>query len=165
MSLPANPANKPDTNTDATKRRRIPMSVPQRRLETPEIPGYHLYWFVDRNVERALQAGYEMVKKQELSLNQHGVATDKSISGSADLGSNIKLVAGTSETGGAEYLNLMKIPLAWWQEDQKVLEERNAQVLSAVFKDEQVGGSRSAADQGTSYVKKALFQRPKRVAR
>ena len=162
MSTAQNPANKPEAVPKA--RTRIPMSVPQRRLETPDLPGFHLHWFIDRNIERAQQAGYEFVKRDELSLNQLGVATDRSVSGNADLGSMVRLVGGAAEQGGVEHLTLMKIPLDWWLEDQQKLETRNASIMQAIFKDEKVIGSdrQSAEDRATSYVKTALFQRPTR---
>ena len=161
-SKTVNPAN-----AAAPVRKRVPMSVPQRKLETPEIPGHHLHWFVDRNIPRALQAGYEFVTDREVPINQFGVATDKSISGNADLGSQIRIVGGTAENGGVEYLTLMKLREEWWTEDRKDLEKRNASVLSAIFKDEQVIGSDkvSAEDRGQSYVKQALFNRPTRKAK
>ena len=162
MEIKANPANKPEQEKAA--RKRIPMSTPNRRLEAPEIPGYHLYWFVDKNVPRAIQAGYEFVEDREVSINQRGVGTDNTVSGNADLGSHIKVIAGTAEGGGVEHLTLMKIKEEYWLEDRKEIDERNAGVMSAIFRDEQIPGSdkSSASDRGTSYVKTALFQRPTR---
>lgn len=149
---------------DDLARKRIPLSIPQRKLEVAPIPGFHLYWFRDDNVERALQAGYEFVDDKEVSLNQHGVATRKEISGNADLGSHVRVIAGTAANGSAEHLTLMKIREEWWKEDQKVLEERNASVLAAIFQDEQIMGSEqlSPEDRATRYVKTALFNRPTR---
>jgi hypothetical protein len=58
----------------------------------------------------------------------------------------------------------MQIKEEWWTEDQKVLENRNASVMSAIFKNEQIAGSEKVPpeDQGTRYVKTALFNRPTR---
>ncbi|MDX2059929.1 MAG: hypothetical protein SFV24_19120 [Gemmatimonadales bacterium] len=141
------------------------MSVPRRKLEVPELPGYHLHWFTGKNVLRAQEAGYEHVRSGELPVNQFNPATDVNVSGSTDLGSNIRLVAGgVGEDGAAEYLHLMKIRLEWWQEDQKMLEDRNASILQAIFRDEKVLGSEQdeAADRDKRYVKKALLNRPPR---
>ena len=160
MDKSTNPANAPAK----TERKRIPMSVPQRKLETTEIPGYHLYWFRDENVPRAVQAGYEFVQDNEIQLNQLGVGSSKDISGNSDMGSRVRVISGTSADGSAEHLTLMKIRQEWWDEDRKAIEERNASVMSAIFRDEQILGSEkvSPEEQGARYVKTALLQRPVR---
>lgn len=157
-----NPANSPKQT--APDRKRIPMSVPSRKLEVPDMPGYHLYWFLETNVPRAIQGGYEFVQSSETVLNQAGVATDRSISGNADLGGQVRVVGGVSEQGGAEHLVLMKLRNEYYDVDRKAIEERNASVMSAIFKEEQILGSEGvqANDKGASYVKTALFNRPVR---
>jgi hypothetical protein len=161
----ANPANQIGSDR-VTSRTRIPMSVPQRKLDAPDIPGQHLYWFLERNVPRALQAGYEFVKDKEVSLNQLGVATSRDISGNADMGTNVKVIAGRDEAGAVEYHVLMKIRLEWWKEDQAALENRNASIMSAIFTKEKIMGSEnlSEEDKQTRYVSTALFNRPTRKA-
>jgi hypothetical protein len=140
------------------------MSVPQRRLEVSDIPGYHLHWFRDSNIARAIQAGYEFVEDKEVELNQGGVATSKDISGNADLGSRVRVVSGLAADGSTEYLTLMKLREEFWVEDRKQIDARNADIMSAIFRDEQILGSEkvSPEDQGTRYVKTALFNRPAR---
>jgi hypothetical protein len=166
MTTTASPASK--TAAEASKetpaRKRIPLSIPTRKMEVDEIPGFHLYWFLESNVPRALQGGYEFVDSDEVPLHQRGVATDSTISGNADLGSHIKLVAGIGDGGRAEYQILMKIREEWYLEDQKVIEARNAAILAAIFRKEYIAGSDkvSSEDQGLRYVKTALFQRPTR---
>lgn len=157
---PINPANA----VTPQRRARIPMSVPQRKLEVSEIPGYHLHWFRDDNINRAVQAGYEFVEDKEVHLNQSGVGTSKDITGNSDLGSRVRVVSGTAADGNAEHLTLMKIRNEYWEEDRKAIENRNADVMSAIFRDEQVLGSEkvSAEDRSQSYVKTALFNRPTR---
>lgn len=156
---PANPSTPPKA-----ERKRIPMSIPKRKLDVPEIPGYRLYWFLERNVPRALEGGYVFVKDDEVPLNQFGPATDRSLSGNTDLGTNIRIYGGTDVRGNPEHLVLMKIKEEWWLEDHKVLEERNAQILSAIFQNEVVPGSErvSREDQDLRYVKTALLNRPTR---
>jgi hypothetical protein len=156
-----NPANAATTKPE---RKRIPMSVPQRRLEVTQIPGYHLHWFRGENVPRALQAGYEFVEDKEVQLNQLNVGTSKDMNGNADMGSRVRVVAGTAADGNVEHLTLMKIREEWWNEDRKSIEERNASVMSAIFRDEQILGSEkvSPEDQGARYVKTALLNRPVR---
>jgi hypothetical protein len=157
-----NPANIPDKTT--SERKRIPMSVPSRKLEVPDMPGYNLYWFLESNVPRALQGGYEFVQSHETVLNQHNVATDRSISGNADLGGQVRVVGGAAESGGVEHLVLMKLKQEWYDEDRRAIEQRNASVMSAIFQEEQILGSETVAaeDKGNRYVSKALFQRPVR---
>ena len=159
QGLNLNPANRAGSEKTAETRKRIPMSVPSRKLEVPEIPGYHLYWFRDANVPRAQQAGYVFVEDREVPLNQFGVGTDKSVSGNADLGSHIRVVGGTAEGGGVEHLTLMKIKEEWWREDQKEIENRNATVIQSIFREERIAGSEKsrADDQGLAYVKDSSF--------
>lgn len=164
-----NPANPPAAieAADPAVRRRIPMSIPQRKLEVPEIPGFTLYWFREANVPRAIQGGYEFVDAKELPLNQHNVATDKGVSGNQDLGSRIRVVSGVAERGDAEYAVLMKIKTEWWQEDQDSITKRNGAVMGAIFNKEEIMGSENVrgGDRDLRYVKTALFSRPTRKAR
>lgn len=166
----ANPANAPAAvqAADPVIRKRIPMSVPQRRLEVPKIPGFVCFWFKESNVPRAMQAGYEFVDSNELPLNQHNVATDKGISGNQDLGSRIKLVSGQSEFGDPQYCVLMKIREEFWNEDHAGVARKNAEALQSIFVNEAIqdGGQQlSAEDKALRYVKTALLQRPPRKAR
>jgi hypothetical protein len=162
MELKHNPATA--RKPDIAERKRVPMSTPTRKLEVPEIPGFHSHWFLDRNVARALRGGYEYVDQDEVPANQFSVAGDSTLSGSADLGSRITMIGGTAEGGGVEHLVLMKIKEEYWQEDQKAIEQRNAAVIQGIFKNEQIMGSErtSAEDRNLRYVKTALFNRPAR---
>lgn len=165
MADQTNPAGRP-----VTERTRIPMSTPTRKLEVPPIEGYHLYWFLESNVPRALDGGYEFVKRDEVKLNQHGIATGRGVSGNTDLGTNVSVVAGgVSESGGAERLVLMKIKQEWYDEDRKQLENRNASILEAIFRGEIIPGSEEASreDRNQMYLKtlpssKPLLQRQRR---
>jgi len=159
---PANPANK--TAEVRAERKRIPMWVPLRKLEVPEIAGFHMHWFLDSNVARAIQGGYEHVTEDEVPITQKGVGTDSTISGNTGLGSQISIVAGTGENGQPAHLHLMKIREDWWREDQKVLEQRNAAILSGIFRGEEIAGSDQTAlgDRGVRYVKTAVLNRPTR---
>jgi hypothetical protein len=158
----------------AGNRKRIPMSVPLQRLEVPEIPGYHLHWFLEKNIPRALQAAYEFVSSDEVPVNQMGVGTHGSISGSADLGSRVTVHSGVSELAKPEYLTLMKLKNEFWEEDRKAIDAKNAGLMSGIFRDEQIQDSPnnpvSGQDQDLRYVKTArtsapVFNRPTRKAR
>lgn len=165
-SSAVNPANLPaaELAKEPAVRKRIPMSVPRRKMEAPEIPGFHLHWFLESNVPAAVQGGYDFVNMNEVPLSQQGIGTDTVISGNADLGTQIKVVAGVGVDGRPEYQILMKIKEEWWQEDQKSIEARNASILSAIFKEEHIAGSEKvpAEDKDLRYVKAALYQRPTR---
>lgn len=128
MASNVNPANVPEVK----KERRIPMSVPVRALEVPELPGYHLHWFLDRNVSRAVQAGYEFVESDELAVANRGVANDREESGNTSLGSRISVIGSVDERGDPERLNLMKIREEWYQEDQKTLADRNENIAKTL---------------------------------
>jgi len=161
---PNNPANK--TVEAKGARKRIPMSVPSRKLEVPEIPGYHLHWVKESNIGRALAAAYEFVDYNEVPVNQRNVGMDTTITGNQDLGSRISLAAGIGANGATEHLFLMKLKEDYWLEDRKQIDSRNAQLLSGIFQGEQIMGSDQdqSGDQGTRYVdrertKTSLFQR------
>ena len=120
---PSNPA--PRRVTEAT---RIPMSVPTLRLQVPDIPGWHLHWMLDRNVSRALKAGYVFVSDGEVDVNNLNIADDPSTSGSTDLGSRISVAAAREPddlTKQTQRLYLMKLPQEWWDQDQAKRDEVN----------------------------------------
>jgi hypothetical protein len=149
-----NPANA--AATPAAERRRIPMSIPQRKLQVDPIAGYHTHWFRDDNIERAIQAGYEFVDCNEVTVNQQNTATSRGISGNADLGTRVRVVSGMGQNG-PEYLTLMKIKEEWHREDMAVLEKRNASVMEAIFQEGKVMGDdqQNPGDKRLNYVKTA----------
>jgi hypothetical protein len=165
----AKPNPSADSVAEAAKpaaRKRIPMSVPIRKLEVPEIPGYHMHWFLEKNVPRALQAAYEFVDFNEVPTSQTGLGNDVRSSGSADLGDRIRVLSGVGENSHPEYLVLMKLPEEFWLEDRKKIDELNASRLSVIFRGEKILDSDelkvSSDDQALRYVKTALFNRPTR---
>ena len=131
-TVPVNPANAPVKAKE--ERKRIPMSLPQQKLATPDIPGYHQHWFLGARVKRALAAGYEFVDPDEVDVTNTGLADDASKSGNSDLGSRVSVLAGDmlGEDGSEQRLYLMKIKQEWWDEDQKILAERNEQIASTI---------------------------------
>jgi len=146
-------------------RQRIPMSVPMQKMQVPELPGYYLHWFREENVPRAAQAGYEMVKRDEVSLNPLDVGSSRSVDGNTDLGSNVTFVSGTNEHGQPQRAVLMKLKQEFRDEDQKLADERNARILRAIFAGEAVGKPGDpvpGSEEGTTYIKQALFNRPTR---
>lgn len=159
----ANPAS-PTPAVAAERRRRIPMSVPTRKLEVPEIPGYYLYWFREQNIPRALEAGYEYVTRKEVALNPTDVGSSRRMDGNTDLGDNVTLVSGVNEQGAAQQAVLMKLKQEFRDEDQKMIDARNEAILAAIFRGESVAKPGEALPTGgdNRYLKTALMNRPAR---
>jgi hypothetical protein len=149
-----NPANANSAaSTAPPPRRRIPMSVPRRKLEAAPIPGYVLYWFLEVNVPNAIDAGYEFVDRAEVRLNQTNPANSADDSGNTDLGSRVSVLGNKSgENGRPDRLILMKIKEEWWKEDRELLDNRNAAVIQTIFAGTQVAGS-TGGDHSTTYVR------------
>tara|TARA_R110000868_G_scaffold13014_1_gene61242 strand:- start:4972 stop:5427 length:456 start_codon:yes stop_codon:yes gene_type:complete len=132
------------------------MSVPVQKLEVPEIPGYHLHWFLgspDR-LERAAAGGYEFVDEREVKINNVSLGGDSAISGNTDMGSRVSIVSGQEigKDGQAVRLTLMKLKMEWWEEDQKLLEARNTQVRDALVGGMVGADNDSAQDKRQRYV-------------
>lgn len=129
-----NPANKA-TKTDA-ERKRVPMSVPVQRLEVPEIPGFHLHWFLSTpaRLQRALDGGYEFVDSRDIRINNVSLGGNSAQSGNTDMGSRVSVVSGQEigQDGQPARLILMKIRQEWYEEDQKLVDGRNEQVAAAL---------------------------------
>lgn len=158
--------------TGAAERRSRParrsLSTPRQKLETPSIPGWHCHWFKEDNVPVAMEAYYEFVDKGEVRLNQLNVSLGGESNGT-DLGSRVSLIADKTESGTPVRAYLMKIKEEYWLEDQKDLEGRNMQIMSAIFGDEaQVGiGGSTKPREALTYIDKertALYNRQTRKA-
>jgi hypothetical protein len=161
---PNNPANK-TVEPKGNRKHRVPMSVPMRKLEVPEIPGFHLHWIKESNIPRAIQACYEFVEFNEVPVNQRNVGTDTEISGNTDLGSHVSISAGIGADGRPERLVLMKLPEDLWVEDRAAIDGRHASIMSGIFRGETILGTEKdkPGDEGTRYVDpertRALFNR------
>jgi len=125
-----NPANERGVTDD----NRIPMSLPQLMLEVPEIEGYVMHWFADRpgRISRAAAAGYEWVTPEEVKINNFGLASDLEQTGNTDMGTRVSVHGGTTESGAAERLYLMKIRKEWYDKDMKLREEASDRVVQAL---------------------------------
>lgn len=149
----------------SAERKRIPMSVPVQRLEAPDVPGYHLHWFVGtpERLQRALDGGYEFVDEREMKINNVGLGSDSARSGNTDMGSRVSVVSGSEvgKDGQPTRLILMKIKQEWYEEDQKLVDDRNERVASAL-RGGLLGGDQAAdkAELGHRYVDKARTQIP-----
>lgn len=142
----ANPAG---TRLPTTaERQRIPMSVPQQRLQVPDLPGFHLYWFkgLPGRLAQAERAGYVFVSPDEVSLNDLSIGGDAKREGNTDMGSRVSYAEGSEVDGqgNAVRLYLMKQPMEYYLEDQKILQARNdsvADALTAAYRQGHVGGN------------------------
>ena len=141
----------------ASNRERIPMSAPVRKLEVPSMEGWHLYWFREEKIPRALQAGYEFVAANEVSLNQHNPANADDLSGNSDLGTRVRHFAGMGQQGQPEYHYLMKLPIELYNQDQLAIAKRNKSQMESIFinKDPQALSVQATNphDRGKAYVK------------
>jgi hypothetical protein len=165
-----NPANdKPETK--GNRRARIPMSVAMRKLETPQIPGYHTHWIKTSNIPRALAAWYEFVEDFEVpQINQRNPGINTEISGNTDLGSRVSIAAGIGADDKPERLYLMKLPEDLWLEDRAKIDGRNASMMGQIFRGEKILDKDEVSDsvKDTRYVdmkrtkeRRALFSRPR----
>jgi hypothetical protein len=174
----ANPANPPlpaqaTTAPERARRKRVPMSVPVRCLEVPEIPGYHLHWIKESNIPRAIAAYYQFVDDNEVPVNHRNPGTDSSVSGSTDLGARISINAGLGANGQTERLFLMKLAEEYWLEDRAAIDNRNSQIMTQIFRGEKILDPEDhpvdAKTEATRYVdlertheKRPLFSRPRK---
>ena len=143
---PINPSNR----SAAPERKRIPMSVPVQKLSVPDLPGYHLHWFTGspERLGRALEGGYEFVEETETSTNDVGLGGTSTRTGNTDMGSRVSVVAGSEigRDGQPVRLVLMKIKQEWYEEDQKLVEQRNDQVINSLLGGTQAAGGNDASN-------------------
>ncbi len=144
----------PATRTGGAERKRIPMSVPVQRLSVPDIPGYHLHWFVGtpERLGRAQDGGYEFVEEQDTAIADAGLGGTSTRTGNTDLGSRVSVIAGSEigRDGQPVRLVLMKIKQEWYEEDQQLVEERNDKVVATLLGGMQDGGA--GGDTSNRYV-------------
>lgn len=144
---------------------RIPMTLPTLKLSVPDIPGYVLQWHIDHGgqIQRAQRAGWEFVEPSEIEVMNTGLGSDQALHGSTDLGTRVSLHGSAGENGQSERLYLMKQKQQWWDEDRKILADRNESVAAAI-RGGSIGSEKDeASDRSTRYVKGASAQAlPKR---
>ena len=132
-------------------KRRRPMSVPTRRLETTLLPGFHLHWIKDQNLPQAYGAAYVHVLDNEVEINTRNVALDTTVGSTADLSNRVSIQY------GGDTLYLMKLNETLYNEDMAILAERNAVIWRQIFRGEQIAGSMAPnpGDTSQTYVKTA----------
>lgn len=156
----ANPSGTPGRTTE--DRKRIPLTLPQQRLEVRDIPGYHLHWFrgTPQRLQQAQNAGYVFVAPDEVDLNSRDIGGDASKTGNSDLGSRVSIIEGSEvgHDGQAVRLYLMKQKMEWYLADQKISQERNdsiAETLTQNYRTGQIGkgaDGEQAVDAAQRYV-------------
>ena len=114
-----------------THRERVPFSANRTRLAVKlKEEGFQHRWFNDQDdrIQRAIDAGYEFVKPEEI-----GRVGDKEVhGGNSDLNSKVsKVVCRTAENQPIRAF-LLKIRNEWFREDQLKKEETNKLVDQAV---------------------------------
>jgi len=95
-----------------------PLSGGQTKLDAPQIEGYTLRWFRGDpgRIQRALQAGWQFVEKDETDLVDTDIAGGDTQKGT-DLGSRVSLVSGDEVgfNGQPGRMYLMKCPIELYQ--------------------------------------------------
>lgn len=147
----SNPATQPET----APRRRIPMALPTLKLEIPEIPGHKCHWFrgTGQRLQQAQNAGYQFVARNEVQVNDRGLASDYLGDGNSDLGSRVSVPAGGEDAEGTQGLRLylMKIKTELWDEDQIAVDERHEQIAAQLRGDR--GFSENGQDTSNRYTR------------
>lgn len=154
----------------AAERTRIPLSVPQRKLEVPNIPGYRLRWFrgTPQRLAQAERAGYEFVQPEEVALNNVVIGGDAKKDGNSDMGSRVSVIEGSETDGSGQAIRmyLMKQKEELWKEDQAIIQGRNDSVAAALttgFAQGSVGGrdaGETIADAQSRYVDRSRSKIP-----
>jgi hypothetical protein len=92
--------------------------------------GWHLHIFNDSDgrVSEALEGGYEFVMRDEVG---DGLA-NRVIPANTDPGEKVRFRVGTDQDGDGQFAYLMKIPTIEWEENQKLIQERNNRTDQAI---------------------------------
>ena len=98
-------------------RRNLFNGTNQRLIVDGEIPGFHLHWFNDSpgRIEQALASGYQYVTEGEVRLTSSRRVTEAN----ADMGTGISTVVNSDPAATFNKAVLMKIPMEYFEEDQK----------------------------------------------
>jgi hypothetical protein len=159
VSTTENPAlRQEDLQTEkASERKRVPMSIPRRKLEVASRPGWVRHWMNDYpgRVQQALAGGYDFVKAGDVDINNSSLGADSTMSGNADMGSNISLVVGTTDQGTPLLAYLMEIPEAYYKEDQAVIQDKVDLIDKTIRRHGITADGESKLDSENRYVKTA----------
>jgi hypothetical protein len=109
-------------------------------------PAYKYHWFNDiaGRISQAQQTGYDFVMKDEVELSMSGIA----VNANEDLGGRISTFVdkGDANSNGGFRAYLMKIPLEYFEEDQKAMQDKINQVERDMITHNGVAGGLSNKD-------------------
>jgi hypothetical protein len=150
-----------NTVSDLAERMRVPFNTPQSKFGDVEIPGYVTHWFKGEpgRLQRAMRAGYEFVKPEEIEQYNFDLAGDLTEAGHSDLGDRVSIPAqsGVGENGQYLRLYLMKLKVEFRKQDQRQYEiDRIDPIVQAI-----TGGKIGAGEAGeTPGDVKVRYQKP-----
>lgn len=142
------------------QRSRIPMSVPRRKLEVPELPGWFTYWFAtgEGNVQQALRAGYTFVTADEIAsaggVIANGIAFDDPSDGNRSLTNNVEVYAGIDKAGKPQQLVLMKIPMEIRRMDETEMARVAGAPLKTIMRGQPIGENGAPSNAENTYTPK-----------
>jgi hypothetical protein len=116
---------------------------------------------VPERIQQALRAGYTFVQEDEVQLNYRGLASNPLGGGNSDLGTQVSIPAGrTDEKGDTIRLVLMKLPIQFWNADQKALDDRQDKIAEAL-RTGQIGqeNAPNGGDNSNRYIPKGAANR------
>lgn len=164
-----NPANSLEDRQESTvqRRKRIPMTMVTRKLQTPELPGFYLHWIngePDR-IAKALNADYTFVQKDELPGYTLELGDQTGITGGVDMGNAISTVAGgTGQDNQAMRLYLMKLPMELREEDMAMRDDEGQKLIDALRNDPSARAG-SGEDNGSRYGQELDIRRGRSIAK
>lgn len=106
------------------RRRASSMATPNARFVAPEIPGFHLCYVNEDQVDFFKERGYEFVDSKMTRTVGDGEESG--------LGSVKSIQAGRYDNGQPYKAYLMALPEEWWNEDQEELRQRNSMITDAI---------------------------------
>lgn len=137
-----------------------PMGSGVMKLEVPERDGYVRRWFRGEpgRVQRAIQAGYTFVDRNDVSLNNFDLGGDAKESGNTDMGSRVSVISGegSDSTGQPLRMYLMECPEEIYEYSRSFVEARNESVADALR-----GGDQDGSEDETSSDKAQRYTRKK----
>lgn len=98
--------------------------------DNEKLRNYHVCWVNEPKLEDYRNADYEFVTRDELGMTDIG---EQDIGhGNTDLGSKVSRTVGRDVDGRWMRAYLMKLPMAYWKEDQAALEAENSRIDQAI---------------------------------
>ena len=127
--------------TKVIKKRRNLFNGTQQRLAVHgEIAGYHLHIFNDSpgRIEQALASGYEFVTPNEIELEIGRRVVDTNTA----VDDKVRYITGVNEQNNPLYAFLMKLPLEFFESDQKDVQDKIAQAEEYMVRNAGIGADK-----------------------